>query len=390
MSTLVEESLSVSGILLGKTMGRGAELADRFERRVAAARRPRGAAADGRPLGDGVDPDDVRGHAGARLLVRRLAIAHGGGAISIGTLVAFTTLQTRLFFPIGQLLSVGIDIQTSLALFDRVFEYLDLPVDLAERPGARELGAVQRRRRASRTSGSATRRTRRGRSRTSSVDGAGRARRRRSSARPAPARRRSATSSRGSTTSSAAASRSTAIDIRDVTLRVARAHRRRRLAGDVSLPRDRAREPALRAPGRDRRGGRGGGARGADPRPDRVAARGLRHHGRRARLPLLGRREAADRDRADGPAQPAGARPRRGDELARHADRARGAGRARPARGGPDDDRDRAPALDDPRRRPDRRPRPAAASSSAARTRSCSTGAAATPRSSRATREPVA
>src|SRR5207247_7267999 len=71
------------------------------------------------------------------------SFAHGGGAISIGTLVAFTTLQTRLFFPIGQLLSVGIDVQTSLALFDRVFEYLDLPVDLDEKPEAIELGPCQ-------------------------------------------------------------------------------------------------------------------------------------------------------------------------------------------------------------------------------------------------------
>ncbi len=62
-----------------------------------------------------------------------------GGSISIGTLVAFTTVQTRLFFPIGQLLQVQIDVQTSLALFDRVFEYLDLPVEIQERPGARTL-----------------------------------------------------------------------------------------------------------------------------------------------------------------------------------------------------------------------------------------------------------
>jgi ATP-binding cassette subfamily B protein len=66
--------------------------------------------------------------------------AHGGGTISIGTLVAFTTLQVRLFFPIGQLLSVGVDVQTSLALFDRVFEYLDLPVDIVEKPDAVALG----------------------------------------------------------------------------------------------------------------------------------------------------------------------------------------------------------------------------------------------------------
>jgi ATP-binding cassette subfamily B protein len=68
------------------------------------------------------------------------SFAHGGGAISIGTLVAFTTLQTRLFFPIGQLLSVGVDVQTSLALFDRVFEYLDMPIDLGEKANAVELG----------------------------------------------------------------------------------------------------------------------------------------------------------------------------------------------------------------------------------------------------------
>src|SRR3712207_2525249 len=63
------------------------------------------------------------------------------GEVSIGTLVAFTTLQTRLFWPIQSLLSVGVEIQTSMALFERVFEYLDLPVDL--RPGDRDL-AVRR------------------------------------------------------------------------------------------------------------------------------------------------------------------------------------------------------------------------------------------------------
>jgi len=52
--------------------------------------------------------------------------------ITIGTLVAFTTLQTRLLFPIGSLLNVQADLQTSTALFDRVFEYLDLPVEIEE------------------------------------------------------------------------------------------------------------------------------------------------------------------------------------------------------------------------------------------------------------------
>jgi len=52
--------------------------------------------------------------------------------ISIGVLVAFTTLQTRLFFPIGSLLGVQLEVQSSLALFDRIFEYLDQPIDIVE------------------------------------------------------------------------------------------------------------------------------------------------------------------------------------------------------------------------------------------------------------------
>jgi ATP-binding cassette subfamily B protein len=69
-----------------------------------------------------------------------LALAHGSHAISVPTLVSFTTLQTRLFFPVGSLLGVGLDVQTSLALFDRIFEYLDQPIDIEERPNARALG----------------------------------------------------------------------------------------------------------------------------------------------------------------------------------------------------------------------------------------------------------
>jgi ATP-binding cassette, subfamily B, bacterial len=59
------------------------------------------------------------------------------GAISIGTVVAFTTLQTRIFFPIQSLLGVSVDVKSSSALFERVFEYLDLDVDI--HPGEREL-----------------------------------------------------------------------------------------------------------------------------------------------------------------------------------------------------------------------------------------------------------
>jgi len=132
MSTLVEESLSVSGILLGKTMGRGGELADRFEREslglsdLEVAQRMAGRWVMAMiQMTFAIMPAAVYWFAGQRW-----------ASVSLGTVIAFTTLQTRLFFPIGQLLSVGIDIQTSLALFDRVFEYLDLPVEIGERPDA--------------------------------------------------------------------------------------------------------------------------------------------------------------------------------------------------------------------------------------------------------------
>ncbi len=135
ISSLVQESLSVSGILLGKTMGRTNELADRFEN-------------DSLRLAD----LEVRQRMAGRWMmatiqttfavmpaavywVGGIALAHGY-TITVATLVAFTTLQTRLFFPVGSMLSVGVDVQTSLALFDRIFEYLDQPVDIDEKPGA--------------------------------------------------------------------------------------------------------------------------------------------------------------------------------------------------------------------------------------------------------------
>src|SRR5881296_2117605 len=142
ISSLVQESLSVSGILLGKTMGRGNELADRFEvdslRLAELEIRQRMA---GRwvmasiQTSFAVMPAAVYWFGG-------LALASGSHTLSIATLVAFTTLQTRLFFPVGSLLGVGLDVQTSLALFDRIFEYLDQPVDIEEKPDAIAVGRV--------------------------------------------------------------------------------------------------------------------------------------------------------------------------------------------------------------------------------------------------------
>ncbi len=139
MSTLVEESLSVSGILLGKTMGRSPELVRRFsdesgelaelEVRARMAGRWRMASVQ---MSFAIMPALVYWFAGENTR-----------AISIGTVVAFTTLQTRVLFPIQSLLSVGLEVQTSLALFGRIFEYLDLPVDIVERPEARALRDVR-------------------------------------------------------------------------------------------------------------------------------------------------------------------------------------------------------------------------------------------------------
>jgi ATP-binding cassette subfamily B protein len=137
MSSLVEESLSVSGILLGRTMGRGDELVDRFssESRELATLEVRSRMA-GRwrmasvQMSFAIMPALVYWFAGQT------------SAISVGTLVAFTTLQTRLLFPIGSLLSVSVDLQSSMALFHRIFEYLDLEIDLAEAEHPVELGEV--------------------------------------------------------------------------------------------------------------------------------------------------------------------------------------------------------------------------------------------------------
>jgi len=143
MSTLVEESLSVSGILLGKTMGRSPELVQRFsdesgeladlEVRARMAGRWRMASVQ---MSFAIMPALVYWFAGE-------SIVNGGSTLTIGTVVAFTTLQTRLLFPIQSLLSVGLEVQTSLALFGRIFEYLDLPVDIVERPDASAPGEVR-------------------------------------------------------------------------------------------------------------------------------------------------------------------------------------------------------------------------------------------------------
>ncbi|MFT2016337.1 ABC transporter ATP-binding protein [Streptomyces sp. 796.1] len=132
MAAQVTESLSVSGILLGRTMGRADSLTADFTR-------------ESERLVD----LEVRSNMAGRWRMATIGIVmaampaviywaagiaqqSGGPSVSIGTLVAFVTLQQGLFRPTVSLLSTGVQMQTSLALFHRIFEYLDLPVDIAE------------------------------------------------------------------------------------------------------------------------------------------------------------------------------------------------------------------------------------------------------------------
>jgi ATP-binding cassette subfamily B protein len=136
VSAITEESLSVSGILLSKTFGQQRASIARFAR-------------ESRRLGDLQIRQQMVGRwffamigtffsiapAFVYLLAGSLIIG-GDTNVSVGTIVAFTTLQSRLFFPMGQLLNVQVEIQGALALFDRIFEYLEMEQDIHDAPDA--------------------------------------------------------------------------------------------------------------------------------------------------------------------------------------------------------------------------------------------------------------
>ncbi|MFF7052842.1 ABC transporter ATP-binding protein [Streptomyces griseorubiginosus] len=143
MAATVTESLSVSGILLGRTMGRSDSLTRSFadeseslvdlEVRSNMAGRWRMAVIG---IVMSAMPAVIYWTAG-------IALQAGGPDISIGTIVAFVSLQQGLFRPAVSLLSTGVQIQTSLALFQRIFEYLDLPIDITEREDPVHLDRVK-------------------------------------------------------------------------------------------------------------------------------------------------------------------------------------------------------------------------------------------------------
>jgi len=132
LTSLVDESLSVSGFLLARTLGRTDELNRRFReesRRIGAL--------------------EVEASMAGRWRVATVSMAFTilpacvywlagmTGTTTIGTLVAFTSMQNRLVSPVAQLLGVALGLSGSTAVFARIFEALDLPVDIA--PGTRSL-----------------------------------------------------------------------------------------------------------------------------------------------------------------------------------------------------------------------------------------------------------
>ena len=141
LTAKMQETLSVSGILLIKTFGRQKYAEDQFRE-------------ENQKLADLQVRQQMIGRwffmfigtffsimPAIIYLVAGWQIINNVPGVSLGTIVAFTTLQSRIFFPIGQLLNVQVEIQGSLALFDRIFEYLDLPIEIQNRPGALKLSS---------------------------------------------------------------------------------------------------------------------------------------------------------------------------------------------------------------------------------------------------------
>jgi ATP-binding cassette subfamily B protein len=137
LSALAEETLSVSGILLTKVYGREAAARTRYvgetSRLTSLMIRQQMV---GRWFFGFIQTFFSILPAGVYLMAGLVLHAGLKGGVSVGTLVSFTTFQAALFFPIGQLLSIQVELQGALALFDRIFQYLDIPVEIEDRPGA--------------------------------------------------------------------------------------------------------------------------------------------------------------------------------------------------------------------------------------------------------------
>jgi ATP-binding cassette subfamily B protein len=140
LSSIAEETLSVSGVLLSKAFGRQTYEIGRFrEENAKLADLQIRQQMIGRSFFAVVGVFFSITPALVYLVAGIVLTNNPAAAISAGTIVAFTTLQSRLFFPIGSMLQVSVEVQTSLALFSRIFEYLDMPNEIVDAPDARAL-----------------------------------------------------------------------------------------------------------------------------------------------------------------------------------------------------------------------------------------------------------
>ena len=140
MTAITQETLSVSGIMLAKLFGRQREEMANFSRH-------------NQELSDLTVRQQMIGHSFFAVVMAFLSVSpaaiyllagymlSGGGPsmVTTGTIIAFTTLQSRLYFPVSRLLQVSVELQSSLALFERIFGYLDLKQEIVDSPNARPL-----------------------------------------------------------------------------------------------------------------------------------------------------------------------------------------------------------------------------------------------------------
>jgi ATP-binding cassette subfamily B protein len=151
MTSVTEETLSVSGILLSKAFGRQRYEIGRFneenERLTGLQVRQ---TMIGRSFFAVVGTFFSITPALVYLIAGVVLNRHNPTTtdqLTAGSIVVFTTLQSRLFFPIGSMLQVSTEVQSSFALFDRIFEYLDLHHEITDAPDAEQLvnvrGAVE-------------------------------------------------------------------------------------------------------------------------------------------------------------------------------------------------------------------------------------------------------
>jgi ATP-binding cassette subfamily B protein len=136
MSAITEETLSVSGILLSKAFGRQRHEIARFRKEN---ERLSGLQIRQQMIGRSFFATIQIFFSITPALVYLVAgyVNQGAGpTLGPGTIVAFTTLQSRLFFPVGQMLQVSVEVQSAMALFDRIFEYLDMPREIEDAPDA--------------------------------------------------------------------------------------------------------------------------------------------------------------------------------------------------------------------------------------------------------------